>query len=429
LRSVLNRVLRRLRGARRDTSGQALTEFAIVAPIIVMVLLFSIWFYELVHIKLKVQEASRYAAWEATSYPLHNYQDGPGQNTQLSADAMQQLQNDTMQRYADLDSSTQNTALLTQIFASAYTQPIVIMTDRQEERIPGGTIANLVLSIGGMIFDYISALNYRSPNPVATTLVATHLTQSWGGAMTDRMFGNSAWGFNNNGYVCSSVVTYVQNLWWNRGVGRFILPNMGVLIKEQPNGLFDNCVLADSWRLNNGESVGGTDNIRPGVASGTGYWRQVDRMYFINSNSRQVADTTIRQFKNFANTALQLAGVSATPPNLGDQDWVQATVVSRPYSGTDAERAGQVTIVQDRGTPNTYDTAPLGPSSSSSGSSSTNQSTLGEYRKTLQNRGEYFMGCQRMMQLGCPSSTLQQDNPFGAYVHREEGSTAQGGNP
>jgi hypothetical protein len=29
------------------------------------------------------------------------------------------------------------------------------------------------------------------------------------------------------------------------------------------------------------------------------------------------------------------------------------------------------------------------------------------------------MGCQTEMQLGCPSSTLQKDNPFGSYVVRE----------
>jgi len=414
-----------LAGCRRDTSGQALVEFAIVAPLIVLIFLFSVWFYELVHIKLKVQEAARYAAWEATAYPLHDYGEGSG----FSSDAMQQIQTDTMQRYADLDSSTQNAAMLTQLFSSAYTVPMVVMSDRQEERVPGGAIVNMIFSIAGTIFDYISSLAYRNPNKVATALIATHLTQSWGGALTNRMNGNPDWGFNDNGYVCSSVGTFVQNLWVHRGVGQMFMDTpFGVLIREQPNGLYDNCVLADSWRLNNGENVEG-DTIRRGVADGTAYWRQVNRMYLMNSNARQVADLSVRGYKTLATMVLRLAGVSATPPNLGDQDWVRATVVSKAYAGQDAERAGKVTITQDRGSPNTYDTAPVGAGAGSGSGSGSNSSTLGEYGATLGQRGEFFMGCQTMMQLGCPSSTLQQDNPFGAYVQRGEEQQGGGGHP
>jgi Flp pilus assembly protein TadG len=86
-------------GREDPCAGQALVEFAIVAPLIVMILLFAIWFYELIHIKLKVQEATRYAAWEATAFPLHDYAEGPDANDQLKEDALTQIRDDTCSRW------------------------------------------------------------------------------------------------------------------------------------------------------------------------------------------------------------------------------------------------------------------------------------------------------------------------------------------
>jgi hypothetical protein len=311
---------------------------------------------------------------------------------------------------------------MTRYFAAQFTQPLVMVTDRQEETVPGGPIVNMVFTLAGTLFDFFSALNYKNVNPVAVDLIAAGKDK--GGARNARMFGSSEWGFNKNGLFCSKVMTYVQNTWFNRGVGRYIMPNWGVIITGQPKlsgssllggSFYDNCVLADSWRLNNGESVGGEDSIRPGVAEGTGFWEQVNRMYFVKKSARKRADYWIRMFKDLSTTLLRTAGVTATPPRFGDRDWVQAAVVSRPYSGSDAERAGKVTITQDRGSPNTYDTAPVGLTGKAG-------KDLAEYGNTLKDRGEYFMGCDRMMSLGCPTATLQQDNPFGDYVYRGSGS-------
>ena len=401
----------------RNDSGQALVEFAIVSPLIVLVILFAVWFYELVHIKLKVQEAGRYAAWEATGYRLHNYEEGPGATGQLSTEALQQIRTDTVQRYADLDSATQNSAMVTRLFAAQFTQPLVIMADRQEQQVPGGTIVNFVFSIAATVVDLVSALNYSSPNPVALDMIGSHLTQM-GGAREDRLFGSPEWGFNREGYVCSSVTTFVQNTWFSRGVGRFIMPNWGVMITGQPqktslDQIWDQCVLADSWRLHDGQDIEGSDRI--GVSSGTGYWEQVNRMYLVNDSARGAAERWVEMFRFMMDMALGLSVTEDTPPNLGDQDWVRATVVSKAYSGQNAEQRGKVRHRQDRGSTRTYDSSPVG---------LTGQGTkaLGEYGKTLQDRGEHFMGCPTTMQLGCPSSTLQQDNPFGDYVYRGEGT-------
>jgi len=89
-------------------SGQALTEFAIVVPVVVCLVLFSIYFYELLSVKLKTQEAARYAVWEATSYQLSDYsaQNTRTKNRQLFQTARNAIENETRARYQDLDSSS-----------------------------------------------------------------------------------------------------------------------------------------------------------------------------------------------------------------------------------------------------------------------------------------------------------------------------------
>lgn len=388
---------------RRGEDGQALVEFAIVAPLIVMVLLFSMWFYELVQIKLKVQEAARFATWEATAYPLHDYKKGKSALSQLSQTMRTNIMQETMQRYSDLDSRSDDVTLNNRIFSASFTPPIVIQIDRQEEVIYGGPIVNLVFGIAGALIDLYSALTYKNPNPVALSLIAAG--KDFGGAMTSRMFGDSSWGFNKTGYVETKVTTYVKNEWFNRGVGRYILPNPGVLMME-PAGLTERYgVLADSWHLDPGDDAGGT-GTRPGVSS-TDYWEQVNRMYLQRSAARSVAKSWISTFRILMNVALGLS-MSTSSSGIGEQDFTTPTLVSRNYRNRDS---GRVTVQQDRGQTRQYDTAPVGKKS--------DKETLSEYWKTLDTRGEHFMGCDKVMSLGCPSSTLQQDNPFGDYIHRE----------
>jgi TadE-like protein len=392
---------RRLRGER---SGQALTEFAIVAPLIVMILLFAIWFYELVHIKLKVQEAARYAAWEATAYPLHDYKEGPSANSKLGSQMTTAVMADTMMRYSDLDSST-TLGLSQRIFAASWTGPFPIIINGQEEVVYGGPIVNFIFGIAGFLFDLLSGLNYSNPNMVATSLIA--VGKDHGNARMTRMFGNSKWGFNKQGYVTARVGLIVKNEWFNRGVGSMVLPNMGVFIMEK------NAVLADSWRLNNGEDVyGGT--LRPGVSKNRAYWMQIDRMYMMNKSARSTLKGWTNFFKSLMRAALGFSTSSSSPSNLNDGDFDQATVVSKRY---DDEGSGKAQIRQDNGLKK-YDTAPVG----LTGDAGEHIKPHGE---TLKDRGKWFMGCGREMSLGCPSSTLQQENPFGDYVVREP----SGGSP
>ena len=386
---------------RRHEEGQALVEFAIVAPLIVMVLMFSIWFVELVQIKLKVQEAARYAAWEATSYKLHDYDKGPSELNKLSSDMTKRVSVEAMLRYSDLDSSSATPTLNNRIFAASWTPPLIFVIDQQEEAIYGGPIVNFLFGIAGTLFDFFSGLGYKSPNLVAQSLIA--VGKDYGGAMSTRMFGSSEWGFNKRSYAMTTVSVIVQNNWLNRGVGKMILPNWGAFLTER------HAVLADPWHLDTGRSLPNTPNASDvGFSKDQPYWKQVDRMYMMRKPARKVLEGWVKLVK-MMDIAVGLTTHEQSP--FKDSDFTTPAVVSRGYYD-DAGTSGQVRIRQDN-TTQSYDTSPVGLDASGAGKS------LTEYGKSLKNRGRYFMGCDKEMSLGCPSSTLQQDNPFGDYIHRE----------
>lgn len=91
-------------GARRERQqhGQAITEFALIIPVMIVILLYSMYFTELVRAKLKMQEASRFVAWEMTSYTLDDF--GKADHDQAFGVAQQPAVLDVLDRYKDLES-------------------------------------------------------------------------------------------------------------------------------------------------------------------------------------------------------------------------------------------------------------------------------------------------------------------------------------
>ena len=387
----------RAHGRWHRDEGQALTEFAIVVPIIVMVLLFSVWFGELVTIKLKTQEAARYTAWEVTAYKMHDYSKGTGSVSKMSNQAMSKATKEATRRYADLNSTT-TIPKGTRIFSAKWTPPLIVTVNQQEEAIYGGAIVNFIFNVAAAVADVISALQFKNGNYVALALVA--LGKNYGGAGTARMFGSSEWGFNRSGYVTATVYTMVENKWWNRGVGRFFMKPMFVSFQESHG------VLADTWNLYEGKDVYGNTK-RPGVDKNKGFWKQVDRIYFVNNRTRGVGKGFINLFKVLMRVALAMSFSFSS--GLDESDFMQTAVVSNNYG----KKAGTVKIAVDRGT-STFDTSPAcGANGSCPGGDS-----LKPYGETYKARGENFMGCKAEMQLGCPSATLNQGNPFGDYLDR-----------
>lgn len=97
----------RLRQARRR--GAALVEFVLVAPILVVLLLISMFLTDLLTARMKLQEAARFAVWEMTSRTLSDY--GGGDHSGAFDLARTQTLEDALDRYDDLDGLTDGARL------------------------------------------------------------------------------------------------------------------------------------------------------------------------------------------------------------------------------------------------------------------------------------------------------------------------------
>ena len=129
----------------RRRKAQALTEFAIVAPVMVTCLLFAMYFYEIIQIKLKAQEVGRFAAWEYTSYPLHDYD--TGKTSGHFNEARSGVDADIGTYYANLRSTDKKHAK--KWFMVEWSPPTVMASDQLEPKIPGGSMVNQLFNFAG----------------------------------------------------------------------------------------------------------------------------------------------------------------------------------------------------------------------------------------------------------------------------------------
>jgi len=82
--------------------GATTVELALVVPLLVCLLLFSQFLSEILRARLKLQEASRYVAWEMTRYTLSDY--ARGDHARAFDGAMKASAKEATERYAALDS-------------------------------------------------------------------------------------------------------------------------------------------------------------------------------------------------------------------------------------------------------------------------------------------------------------------------------------
>lgn len=145
--------------SRRRQRGAAMVEFAITAPIFVMLMLYSMYFVELVRTRIKLMEASRYAVWEMSSYDLSKYgfAGGSGRLGAVYDEAFQQVKTDVEARYKDLDSvediNTANGMFPVENFEMTMEDQTVEFADTgilQGGNVPGGQFVGSVLNaVGG----------------------------------------------------------------------------------------------------------------------------------------------------------------------------------------------------------------------------------------------------------------------------------------
>lgn len=385
---------------RQSQSGQALTEFAIVVPVVVCLVLFSIYFYELLSVKLKAQEAARYAAWEMTSYQLSDYaaNNPRTKNRALFETARNAIESETWARYEDLDSGSvarvkglpgkalnklrgQNFYLATQ-----WDLERVRIRNDEPPEINGNFLFELGFDIGLQVAGWIESLLRDFDNPYTAAAMASFLRHQYSA---------SSYGFNDEGYVTADVRISVTNrllprhymdqgadAWFANG----FLRRTSVDFNEHVE------LLADPWKL-----VEGND-VRHGQHSG-GFFRQVDR-FFLAGEEGKAAAQPIAQLARLA-VILGMGGGELPDP-------LQPVVVSVNYGP--GEKLGTVELGVDGGRAR-HDTSPY--------------SVIHAYENTFgfseddasgrPGRGNYYMGCAEPMQLGCTDS-LSRDNPLGAGI-------------
>jgi len=386
--------------------GQALTEFALTVPVMVTALLFAIFFYEINHLKMKTQEMSRYAAWEFTGYPLHDYAESKQSSMYDTAEGS--VKGDFDQRFANLEST--NTMGGSKYITVSWRAPTLQLKNEIEPKIPSGrelglpinlnTVFNLVTTV----IDVLAMLRFKDPNPVLELMMGFHKIEEnlVFGASMNRFNPPKRWGFNDKGYVHSKVRLIYRNEFIPR---RFMNKKGGMYdtsmghnehfmasrLRFEENA----AVVADSWRLHYGDSIdhdSGNDKA---------YWKAVDRMAWVSKSVRNVVMKTLismptRLLVGLISVAAGGTGYIAVPP---DMDPMKIALVSKAYKDQNPA-SGQVRLNEDSGS-HSYDTSPNAEDS--------------DYRGTFDKRGENFMGCPEPESMTCGPS-LSTDNPFGDFI-------------
>jgi hypothetical protein len=93
--TILTTIRRLPRRLHVGLEGSSMTEFALMAPFLSVIVLWTIYFWEMSHAKIKAAEAARFVAWERASRPA-------GQNSQIGQDAID--------RFKDLESHNKGVA-------------------------------------------------------------------------------------------------------------------------------------------------------------------------------------------------------------------------------------------------------------------------------------------------------------------------------
>lgn len=402
LRQMLQpRPPRAVRGWRR---AQALTEFAITVPVMVTLLLFAIYFYEIIQIKLKAQEVARYAAWEFTGFPLHDYDTGHADGFDSAKEA---IQDDIGRRYANLrsiDNQHGDAWLMV-----GWDAPKVRLRNTPEPRIPGGSLVNTIFTIATYVIDIYSMLAYTHGNPVLAAMMGyTRIeNRSIFGGRANRFNPPRRWGFNTNGYIKAKVTVRFHNLLipehfmegatgWFKEDGQNVKHFQGTRMRFRE----DAALVADSWRMNYGEDVEGPKDKKS--PTDKPYFKQVGRMAFISRGVKQAINIYWSLVRAFSAIITSLA---LQPPLMVDP--LETTLVSKAYKDGDPN-SGTITIQEDHGSVR-YDTSPFGRDGKGDD----------EYKKTFDKRGKHFMGCKEPEKLGCFDS-LSSNNPFGEFVDPPE---------
>jgi hypothetical protein len=372
----------------KNTKGQALVEFAVVAPSMVLILLFSQYFYEAYQVKLKAQEIVRYQAYEFTGHELWNWETGQGNYSNVSTT----VNDEAKTRYKNLDSSQDNNASIG--FAVSWNVDSVESADMPEIVIPkGDTTSTVFMALTGVLAAFKAYGIVDSEVSISYTAMAIYdVVDDY---MNDGIGKpHPSWKMNTAGFIFTkSKVSFTNEIIpesWENWFGDIGLQKTLQFVERH-------YLLADSWKLEHGGDVVSSD-VSENVNDNPGYFNQVDRMAFMDGKNGYV-----RKALKIANYAVyyptNFLAIITWQTKLPMKDLSETVLVSKGYrNATD----GQIKMDEDGGS-QVFDTMPM-------------EFTDSPYQNAIENiRGDYYMGCNEEESTNCTSST-SQENPFGALI-------------
>ena len=348
--------------------GAATVEFAVAVPLLVTILLFSMYLTELVRAKLKLLEMARYATWEMTSYTLSDF--GKADHDAAFEDAKREALDEVRERFRDMDSVESNAPAGT--FIARYTD---IQADLVNKEVPF-IEAGLVLGHSGEGYadSILGAVN--------------------GGANGLLGF----WKFNTKGWVEARVGMRFQNAILPRsyldetgGQGGFFKENM--FGGRDLNSLQLNThhsMYATGWNLPDGSDAiikGRRSGAHTGGDDPHGLYVQVNRMTFLGVKERIESSplgAVLDFFKAFSPAFL---GTFVVSKNYGLPDTLNCVGINTFPAGAAHGLQDQMTNdkeLLDFERPQCFDTAPF----------RDNELADSQYIKIFEARGEHFMGCK-----------------------------------
>jgi hypothetical protein len=242
----------------RRQRGAAILEFALVVPLLITMLLFSLFFTEIVRGKIKLQEAARFASFEMTSYTLTDF--GSKDHAKAFSVAQKAVKDETEKRYKDFDSVEDSASF--NPFATFDPVKVEIIDDPK----PIG-LFNLSVNTG----------------PLGPVIGAVD------GAF-DKML--DVWGFNTHGRIqvkVSSAIhpTLLPQHFMDTGAGaRFGVDQWGgqsLASRPMSNTLW---MVATGWDLPDGEDSNATQGRagrhgdKDGSGENSGLYTEVNRMTY-----------------------------------------------------------------------------------------------------------------------------------------------------
>ncbi|MCY1021973.1 TadE/TadG family type IV pilus assembly protein [Pyxidicoccus sp. MSG2] len=374
------------RQRRAQHRGAATVEFALSVPVLVMILMFSMYLTELVRAKLKLLELARYATWEMTSYTLSDF--GNADHDAAFADAKREAMEEVAERYKDMDSVETNAPPGS--FIARYTNIQADVVNKDVPFIEAGLV--LGNSGDGMANSVLGAIN--------------------GGANGLLGF----WKFNTKGWVESQVSMQFDNVilpqrYLEQSTGDFFKVdtfggrNIGSLRLSTRHSMY-----ATGWNLPDGSDAVINGRRAGGHTEGNevhGLYAQVNRMTFLGVKERLESSPLGGVLSTFSSFAPAFLGTFVISKNYGlaggdasQCDGVNSYPAAAAHGLQDQMSNDLELLDSDR--PQCFDTAPF----------RDNTYEDSQYKKIFEARGEHFMGCKNP-QAEDPSAPTSADSTKG----------------